>query len=257
MKTSVGAGGLLFGALILGACGAAPVQGAQLRVHATTAASIQYVAPRSQLAAPTRSQPRQTSPAMRACKGGSSKSCGELGDRLTIKHAYAEAHRWYVIACDRVSGAMLPTGERMLRLSQELTAATSRHSEDEAENDANRRRVAELKGDASELKARLQGCFDAGETLKMNADDLRQALKFYDTVCEFSGLVASAGEAVPGLEHLTESGCSAGQSARAQLSSKSTFEPSVFNELLQPGASAAKQPAQPDQGMVFSEGDVR
>jgi hypothetical protein len=257
LKTSGLASAFVLGAVISSGCAAAPTQGAQMRLHTTTAASVlQRPAQGAKTQVEARSAHKSSSPLTRACKGGDSKACGQLGDRLTIKYAYEEAHEWYTIACKRVSSAMMPTANRVLLLSQELTRLSAQRSDDEGQNAANQQRIVELKSEASEIRARIQGCFDAGDTLKLEP---KQALTYFDTVCEFRALVEATGEGMPGLEHIAEIGCTAGQTVRAKLNDRVGFEPQLFAELVQQQARtvAAKQSAtQDEQGMVFNETDM-
>jgi hypothetical protein len=260
MKTSNGVGAVIFAALILGGCAASPSQGAQVRVRTTTAAFEHYVPAQSAVAKRTRSSARKESPQARECKSGSSKACNEIGDRLAMKYAHAEAYQWYMTSCERVRSAMVPTATRLMGLSQDLKQLASARSEEASA--ANQKRLAELKNDASEMRARIQGCLDVGETLKLDAEP-KQSLAYYEAVCEFSTLVGVVGEAVPGLQHITESGCAASQSARAELSMTGQFTPQQFVHLTQPQAPArpaatAKHsaPKSEEGGMVFTEGDL-
>jgi hypothetical protein len=240
----------------LGGCAGAPAQGTQLRVHAASAAYEHNAQAHSQIIhAPKRSGHKE-SPLLRACKSGSSKSCNELGDRLTLKHAYTEARQWYLTSCERVSNAMLPSGSDLMRLSQEITRLGSAHGDDERSEEANHKRLAQLNSDAAEIRARVQGCFDVGETLKLDAE-VKQSLKYYETVCEFSTLVEAVGDAVPGLQRVTESGCAEGETAR--LTTRTQFSPQLFAHLVEAPAktAAAKQsPAQSADSMVFNEEDL-
>jgi hypothetical protein len=150
---------------------------------------------------------------------------------------------------------MLPTATRLMQLHQELKQLSSAKSDEQSA--ASQRRVAELKSEASEIKARVQGCFDAGDILKAD-DELKQALKDFDTACEFSTLVPAIGESVPGLEYVADNACAAGQSVRAQMSGASAFDPQLFAAVLAPKAKpASKQTVkESEEGMVFSESDL-
>jgi hypothetical protein len=257
MKTSRGAGALIFAALISGGCAASPSQGGQVRVHTTTAAFEHYAPAHGSVVQRTKKSHKE-SPTAQACKTGSSRACNELGDRLTMKHAHAEARQWYLTSCERVQSSMVPTGARLVQLKQELAQLESIRAVDERDGAANQKRLAKVRNDASEIRAHIQGCLDTGETLKLDGE-LKQSLKYYDTACEFSTIVEAIGEPVPGLEHVADSGCAGGQSARAQLSSEMPFSPRLFVSMGQQKAqpAAAKQgPAQEEQGMVFSEGDL-
>lgn len=257
MKTVSSAGALLFGAVILGGCAAYPVQGAQVRAHTTTAAYAHYTPSQEVMAQTPSESRRQESPLALACKSGRSKSCNELGDRLVLKHAYSEARQWYMTSCEQVRTSMVPTATRVLQLSRELNLLGSERNFDEGSSAATQKRMAALKSDASEIRARIQGCLDVGETLKVDGE-LKQALEYYDTACEFSALVQDAGEALPGLEHISDSACAAGKAGRAELTGQSQFSPQLFADLLQqrqPGA-AKQRTTQPETGMVFSEGDL-
>jgi hypothetical protein len=251
MKT-VRAGALIFGAVILGGCAASSVQGAQVRVHTTTTFEP-YVPSQEAVAQASSKSARRESPPARACKGGDSKACNELGDRLTLRHAYAGALQWYETSCGRVRSAMVPTAARLLQLSQELAQLDRVQGDDEG---AARKRMAPLKSDASEIRARIRGCLDAGEAMKADGQ-LKQSLAYFDAVCEFSALVEAAGEVLPGLEHISESGCAGGQAGRAELNGQTQFSPRLFADLLpQRPPAEAQRTAQPDEGMVFSEGDL-
>lgn len=242
----------MFGAVILGGCVPYAAQGTQVRAPAPAATSAHYLPSTA-----SRSKHHE-SPLAQACKSGGSKSCNELGDRLVLKHAYAEARQWYVTSCERVRNAMLPTATRVLQLSRELKSLERVRSDDEESGAASQKRKLELKSDASEIRARIQGCLDVGETLKVDGE-LTQALDYYDVACEFSTLVQDAGEAFPGLEHIAESGCAAGKAGRAELTGQTPFSPALFADLLQrePQPGAAKRSArQPEAGMVFGEEDL-
>lgn len=257
MKTGSRAGASTFGALILSGCAASLTQGAQVRARPTPGALERNAASDAALSVRLSETARDESPLARACKDGRSKSCNEIGDRLVIKHAYAEARPWYVTSCDRARSAMVPTATRLLQLSEELVQLEKTRLDEEYAAAAQKRMVA-LKSAASEIRARLQGCFDAGETFKVDGE-LKQSLGYYDAVCEFSALVTAAGEALPDLEHITENGCTASQAARAKLSASTPFSPQLFADLLQQQRQpvAAKQhAAQPEAGMVFSEGEL-
>ena len=159
-------------------------------------------------------------------------------------------------SCERVQSAMLPTATRVLELGRDLEQLEKVRSDDE-DSAAARQRMASLKSDASEIRARVQGCLDVGEALKVDGE-LKQALHYYDTACEFSLLVEAAGEAVPGLESISERGCAASKAARAELPGRTEFSPQLFTELLKPQrkASGAAQAQTQEDGMVFSEGDL-
>lgn len=258
MKTWCGAGALLLGAVILEGCAASPMQGAQVRAHPTSAAFEHSASSEAVLAQRLERSERKESPLVHACRAGNSKSCNELGDRLAIKHAYAEGLQWYEISCERVRGSMEPTARRLLQLSQNVTEIASLHSDEEQGDTAKQTKLAQLKSDASEIRARIQGCFDTGEILKTDGE-LKQSLAYYDAVCEFSTLVKAVDEAVPGLQLVTESGCAASQSARAKLNSKTPFSPQLFVDLTgqQPKTGAAAQgAAQGEASMVFNTGDL-
>jgi hypothetical protein len=248
MKTSSSVGAFIFGTLILGGCAASPVQGAQVRVRTTTAAFETHL---PALAHRTKKSSQRESPIAHECKTGSSKACNELGDRLTIKHAYTEAHQWYLNSCERVRSSMVPSATHLLQLSRELNQLG------EGAN-ANPKTVAQLKSGVTEIRARIQGCLDAGETLKLDAE-AKQALKYFDTACEFSTLVEAVGQAVPGFQYVAESGCVRGQSARAELPGEMPFSPKLFAQLTEkkapPAAEKASAPPS-EEGMVFNEGDL-
>lgn len=251
MKNWGRTGAFLVGVVISSGCAGSAVQGAHVRT--TTAASVQH---RPDRFAQQVKKSTHDSPLVRACKSGDSKACGQLGDKLSIKYAYAEAHEWYALACNRVSGAaMVPTAQRLLGLSEEMKQATRFQSEDVAENVANQKRVLALRNEAIELRSRIQGCFDAGDSLKLDAER-KQTLTYFDTVCEFATLVPTVGEAIPGLEHVAESGCEAGQAVRARLGMQVEHQPVQFAQLLQAPAKVASAPAADEGGMVFSEGEL-
>ncbi|HEX6242580.1 MAG TPA: hypothetical protein VFZ61_16820 [Polyangiales bacterium] len=234
---------VLLGALLVEGCGASTTQGAQVRVHTTSAAFEHHVPSQAFSTQHARKAGRKESPLVHACKAGSSKSCNELGDRLAIKHAYTEARQWYGASCDRVRGAMHSNAERLMLLSQHLKQA-----------EVSAATIAELKGEAAEIKARVQGCFDTGEMVKVDGE-LKQAVGYYEAACEFSTLIEAVGEAVPSLEHVTESACAAGESARAKLSNNVPFKPQQFADLLQPKqkpAAAKGRAAQAEDSMVFT-----
>jgi hypothetical protein len=234
-----------------------------VRVRTTTAAFEHYAPAPSATTKRTRSASRKESPGAQACKAGNSKSCNEIGDRLSVKYAYREAHQWYLTSCERVRSAMEPTATRLIGISQDFKQLGGGRSDETST--ANRSRMAELKNDAAEIKARIQGCFDVGEALKLDAE-LKQSLAYYEAVCEFSTLIEAVNEAVPGLQHVTESGCTAAQSTRAALTNPTQFKPEMFVHLTKPPAkpaAAAKQnkaaqnkAAQSDEGMVFNESDL-
>jgi hypothetical protein len=258
MKTMGRVGAWMFGAVILSGCAAYPIGGPQVRAHATPAASAHYMTSQQIMTQISSKSKRQDSPLAQACKSGGSKACNELGDRLVLKHAYAEARQWYVTSCERVRNAMVPTAARVLQLSRELTLLDRARSDDEGSSADTQKRKAALKSEASEMRSRIQGCLDVGETLKVNGE-LAQALEYYDVACEFSTLVQDAGEALPGLEHITDTGCAAGKAGRAELTGQTQFSPQLFADLLQqqsqPGA-AKRSTGQPEAGMVFGEGDL-
>jgi len=247
MKTSRVAAVLVLKALILGGCAASPSQGAQVRVHTTTAAFEHHASSHAASAEDSARPARKESPLAHACKTGSSKTCNELGDGLAIKHAHAEARQWYETSCERVRSAMLPNATRLMQVSQDLKQLDSSESPQAS---------AELKNDAAEIRARIQGCLDVGESLKTD-HELKQALKYYDAVCEFSTLVEVVGEAAPALQHVTESGCAAGADVRAELGG-AQFSPRMFADLAQPQEQAPARPSKSnsEEGMVFSEGDL-
>jgi hypothetical protein len=257
MKIMGGAGALTLGAVILSGCVAYSAQGTQVGARATTAAYTHYTPSQEVMARTPSESRRQDSPLALACKSGRSKSCNELGDRLVLKHAYAEARQWYMASCEQVRSSMVPTATRMLQLSRELKLLASMRSDDEGSSANTQKRMAALKSDASEIRARIQGCLDVGETLKVDGE-LKQALEFYDTACEFSALVRDAGEALPGLEHTSETACAAGEAGRAELTGQSQFSPQLFADLLQQrqAATAQQRTPQPETGMVFGEGDL-
>lgn len=239
-------------AAALGGCFASATGGAQVRTRTTTAAFERYSPTQGALAGRVERSRAKESPRMRACKSGNSKTCNELGDGLVIKHAEKDAHQWYAISCERVRGSMVENATRLLGLAQDLARL-------EAEGSANARvRASELKSDLSEIKARIQGCLDTGDILKSEGEP-RQALKYYDAVCEFSTLVQSVTAAMPSLETMTENGCAAGLRARAGLSGEADFSPGLFADLTSPKKkkTADKKPSSDgDQGMVFSEADL-
>lgn len=241
MKTWLGAGMVLLGALTMEGCAASTTQGSGVRVH-TTSAAFERHAPSQAFSSPSRKAGRKESPTAHACKAGSSKSCNELGDRLAIKHAYTEARQWYGTACDRVRGSMRPNAERLMLLSQNMKNP-----------EASPTMVAELKNEAAEIKARVQGCFDTAEMVKTDGE-LKQSVAFYETACEFSTLVPLVGDAVASLEHVTESACATGQATRAKLGNNVPFQPQLFADLVQPKPQAKGKhaPAPAEDSMVFS-----
>lgn len=230
MKTWCGAGAPLLGALILAGCAASSVQGAPVRVH-TTSAAFEHSAP-SETAFASRSTAKGGSPVARECKGGSSKACNEIGDRLAIKHAYSEATQWYLTSCERVRGAMVPAAQRLLQAGQDAAA----------------------KREVPELRARIQGCFDAGEMMRAEGE-LKQSVPYYDAVCEFSTLVETLGESVLGLEHLADNGCAATQSTREKLH-QSALTPALFVDVLKQHAAAQESAGQGDD-MVFTTDETQ
>jgi hypothetical protein len=119
-----------------------------VRAHATPAASAHYMSSQEFMTRTASKSKRQDSPLAQACKSGGSKSCNELGDRLVLKHAYAEARQWYVTSCERVRSAMVPTATRVLQLSRELNVLDRVRNDDEGSGAATQKRKAELKADA-------------------------------------------------------------------------------------------------------------
>jgi hypothetical protein len=254
MKTWNCAGAFIAVALTGGGC--APLEGGEVRARPTTPAYGHYSPSQSELDRRVDRSARGESPLAHACNTGSSKACNDVGDRLVLKHVYAEARRWYGTSCERVLDSMVPTATHLMQLSRDAKRLESSFSHDDEVNGANQRQLAEVKKDASEIRARIQGCFDAGETLKFE-HELKQALKYYDSVCEFSALADAIGEALPGFQHVIESGCTAGQSVRTELTSKTPFSPQLFVGLAQQRQPAPAKGAPPsDQGMVFTEGDL-
>jgi hypothetical protein len=253
MATSKRAVQIILGAMTLAGCAATASPGAQVRVRVATAAFEQHSD--AQLSERLGRRARKDSPSVSACKSGNSKLCIEVGDRLVVKHAPLDALEWYTTACDRVLNAMVPNATRMMQLSQSLKEYGSARAE---ESTASQKRVAELKSEASELKARIQGCYDTGDTLKSDSE-LRQSLKYFDAACEFSTLLGVVGEAMPGLEYVVNNGCSAGEAVRAQLNEQAA-SPRLFTELLAPTPKAKPEKKetvqQSEEGMVFSESDM-
>lgn len=246
-------GSALILAAVLGGCAASAVGGTQVRTHATTAAFQRYTPTHdAALTARVERSGRKESPRVRACKGGNSKTCNELGDGLVIKHAQHDAQQWYATSCERVRGSMVPNAARLMGLAQDLARL-------EAEGGPGAsRRAAELKSDVSEIKARIQGCLDTGDILKADGE-AKQSLKYFDAVCEFSTLVESVAAAMPSLETMIENGCAAGARARAELRGEADFSPGLFADLTKPQQKRAadkKVNSESDQGMVFSEADL-
>ena len=242
-------------ALALGGCAASAAGGAEVRTRTTTAAFARY-APAQDVSARVERGGRKESPRAQACKTGSSKVCNELGDGLVIKHAEADAERWYAISCERVRDSMVANATRLMGIAQDLSQVEGESSPGAS------KRAAELKSDAGEIKARIQGCLDMGELLKAGGE-AKQALKFYDAVCEFSTLVQAVSGAMPSLENMSANGCAAGERVRAGLSGESSFSPGMFAELTKPKKKAAEKKAaekqtssDSEQGMVFSEADL-
>lgn len=260
MKTSSCAGVVLFGAMIFGGCAAAPVQTSHMRVHTTTAASVERVSVQGATQfAGSKQAKHKDGPAVTACKKGSSKSCNEVGDKLTSKHAYTEAREWYMTSCKRVSGAMEENATRLLELHGQLVQLANARDEGDPEPEvivARQKTAMDLRAQASEIRARVQGCLDVGDTLKLD-DEPRQSLKYFDTACEFSTLLETVGDTVAGLQHTAETGCAQGQSVRAEISDRSQFSPQLFADLSVPQPEAQPAPAaQADEGMVFGEEEV-
>jgi hypothetical protein len=242
MKTWLGAGMVLLAALTVEGCAASTTQGSGVRVH-TTSAAFEHRAPSQAFSSQSKQAGRKESPTAHACKAGSSKACNELGDRLAIKHAYSEARQWYGTSCDRVRGSMRPNAERLLLLSQNL-----RNTE------ASPSMLAQLKNEAAEIKARVQGCFDTAEMVKTDGE-LKAAVPFYEATCEFSTLVPLVGDTMASLEHVTESACATGQAARAKLGNNVPFQPQLFADLAEPKPQPGKgkqAPAAAEDSMVFS-----
>lgn len=259
MKTSSSAGAFVLGAMILGGCAAGQVTGS-VHVRTATAASVQH-ATLGGTAQRSKKAHGKASPQARACHAGTSKSCNELGDKLVIKYAYAEAREWYMSSCKRVVDSMEPNAQRLLSVHDQLVQLQSSPVQaDDAEAMANvSKQSADLKSEGLEIKARIQGCLDVGDTLQRDGEP-RQALKYFDAVCEFSALTESMGEAVAGFDVVAERGCNASQAARKQLSEKSAFNPQLLGSVVD--AHVAQQAPTPradaaDQGMVFSEDDAR
>lgn len=247
MKTSQRVVAFVLGAGTLAGCAATAQPSSQVRMRTTTAAFQGYAnAQETRIDRVKRSG--KESPRVHACKTGSSKVCNELGDGLAIKHAPTEARVWYVTACERVRTSMLPNATRLMYLNQEIVRAEGGES-----GPAAGKRLAELRSDASEIKARIQGCLDAGESLKTDSE-FKQSLRYLDAVCEFSTLVDSVYSAAPSLENMTDSACSAGAQARARLG-ELPFEAQLFAELVKPKAKPASNNAS-EGGMVFTEGDL-
>jgi hypothetical protein len=201
------------------------------------------------LARVSAADPRKESPTAQACKSGVSKACDEIGDRLMVKHAYSEARQWYALACERARGAMVPTATQLLQLSHDLGQPNTPPV-----------RSAALKGDASELAARLHGCLDVAETLRAE-HELALALPYYETVCEFSALAEAVGDRLPAFSAVVERSCTGTQTARGALHS-AAFAPSLFGDLAQQAradsAEEASAKAVSEQGtdMVFSMSEL-
>jgi hypothetical protein len=238
MNTWHKAGTFLLGAVALGGCAASSTTGTGVRVH-TTSAAFEHRTSSHAFASDAKKAGRKESPLAHACKEGSSKACNELGDRLAIKHAYAEARQWYGTACDRVRSSMRANAERLLLLGQSLSKPELSPST-----------LADLKSETAEIKARVQGCFDTGEMVRADGE-LRHSISYYEAVCEFSTLVPVVGEAAASLEHVTDSACTTGQSARTKLGNNVPFQPQQFADLAQPKRTASG-PAQAEDSMVFS-----
>lgn len=254
MKTSSWTGAFIFATLTAGAC--APFETTEVGTRTTTPAFGNHTPSQEDLDRRVGASARGESPLAHACKTGSSKSCNDVGDRLVLKHVYAEARRWYVTSCDRVLDSMVPTATQLMQLSRDAKRLESSFSRDDEINGANQRQLADVKKEASEIRARIQGCFDSGETLKIE-HELKQALKYYDAVCEFSALADAIGDTLPGFQHVIENGCTAGQSVRTELTSRTPFSPQLFVGLTQQRQPAAAKSAPPSEaGMVFSEGDL-
>lgn len=235
MKTSRRAGALLLFALTSSGCAAAG-QGPAPR-SASSGASLGLS---TTLSLRSSHRPKhKASPLSDACRGGNSKSCNELGDRLAIKHAHTEARHWYMISCERMRAAMVPTATRLLQLSRELSESADR--------------AQKLKDDAAELKARIQGCFDSGETLKADQEP-KQALTLYDAVCEFSTLAEAVGDTIAGFELVTQSGCAASAAMRDKLNLETPFTPQLFVNLSEQQAGGSADQA--EVGMVFSADEL-
>jgi hypothetical protein len=192
---------------------------------------------------------KKESPTAQACKSGVSKACDEIGDRLMVKHAYAEARQWYAIACERARGAMVPTATQLLHVSHNLGQPNTPPA-----------RSAALKADGSELAARLQGCLDAAETLRAE-HELALALPYYDAVCEFSALAEAVGDTLPAFSAVVERSCTGTQTVRSTLRS-AAFTPSLFDDLADQAradtAQEASAKAASEQGadMVFSMSEL-
>lgn len=243
MNTWHRAGTFLLGTLMLGGCAGSSATGPGVRVH-TTSAAFEHRAPSQSLSSSTKKSARKESPLAHACRDGSSKACNELGDRLAIKHAYVEARQWYGTSCDRVRNAMRANAERLLLLGQSVSQPEVSPST-----------LAQLKSEAAEIKARVQGCFDNGEMVKVDGE-LRQSIPFYEAVCEFSTLVPVVGEVAASLEHVTDSACASGQAARVKLGNNVPFQPHQFADLVQPQRPAGRGAAAEDS-MVFSADELQ
>jgi hypothetical protein len=240
-----------------GGCAASAAEGAHVRVSTTSAAYQSYAPAQLAVTGRVKKSRGKESPRVNACKSGNSRTCNELGDGLAIKHAHAEAQQWYATSCERVRSSMVPNASRLMQLSQDLAQVSSAAKRDGEDSSGTHKKLAELKSDLSEIKARIQGCLDVGHALKAEHEP-RQALKYYDAVCEFSTLVEAVGEAAPGLQHVTETGCAEGEQARTELSGEPHFSPGLFADLAQPQEHAAAKPSasKSAEGMVFSEGDL-
>ncbi len=239
-------------AVVLGGCAATAAGGAEVRTRTTTAAFERYSSTQGALGERVERSGGKESPRARACKNGNSKTCNEIGDGLVIKHAEADAERWYAISCERVRGSMVANATRLMGLTQDLS-----HVEGENDPGASKR-AAELKSDVGEIKARIQGCLDTGDLLKASGES-KQALKFYDAVCEFSTLVQAVASSMPSLETTTANACAAGERTRASLSGEPSFSPGMFVELTTPKKKAAEKKqtsSDSEEGMVFSEADL-
>jgi hypothetical protein len=245
-------GGTLVLAVVLGGCAASAAGGARVRTHTTTAAFQRYTPTQDAALAARVERGGKESPRARACRSGSSKTCNELGDGLVIKHAEKDAQQWYETSCERVRGSMVPNATRLMGLTQDLARL-------DADGSAGaRQRAAELKSDVSEIKARIQGCLDMGDILKADGE-LKQSLRYFDAVCEFSTLVQSVVTAMPSLENTSANGCAAGAQARAALRGEPAFTPGLFADLTKQKKKQAadeQTSSSAEEGMVFSEADL-
>ena len=79
-----------------------------------------------------------------------------------------EVYGWLLVysrdlaSCDRLRSSMVPKAQRLLKISQDL-ARTDSGKLGEAKR-------ASLTHAAAEMKASIQSCFDAGETLRMERE---------------------------------------------------------------------------------------